>query len=63
MYEMLINIILIYTSISIFFYYLYFFNYKHKTDFFVITQTTKFMKFLKHNIDSQSFKNVGILNI
>ena len=32
-------------------------------DFFVTTQTTKFMKFVKYNIDSQLFKNVGILNI
>ena len=60
MYEMLINIILIHISIIFF---LYFFNYKQKTDFFVTTQTTKFRKFLKYNIDSQLFKNVGILNI
>ena len=58
MYEMLINIILIDISI-IFFNINIFFNYKQKTEFFVTTQTTKFMKFLKYNIDSQSFKNIG----
>ena len=56
---MLINIILINISIP-FFYYLYLFNYKEKTDFFVTTQTTKFMKFLSCNIFYQSFKNVCI---
>ena len=64
MYEMLINIILIH--ISIFFFLIFiFFNYKQKTDFFVTNQTTKFMKFLKYNIDSQSLVllNVGIINI
>ena len=59
---MFINIILIH--ISIFFFNLYFFNYKQKTDFFVTTQTTTFMKFFEvQYIDFQSFKNVFILNI
>ena len=57
MYEMLINIILIHKSI-IFFKYQYFLNYNQKTDFFVTTP-----KFLKYNIDSQSFENLDILNI
>ena len=59
MYEMLINIILIHINI-IFFLISYFFNYKQKTDFFITTQTTKFMKFVKYNIDTISFKHVGI---
>ena len=62
MNKMVINIILINLSI-IFLFNIYFFNYKQKTDFFVTTLTTKFMKFLNYNIDSQPFKNVGILNI
>ena len=62
MYEMFINIIQIHISI-IFFFNIYIFFNKQKTYFFVTTQTTKFMKFLKYNIDSQSFKNVGVLNV
>ena len=55
---MLINIIIIH--ISIFFFLIYIFLIVKKTDFFVTTQTTKFMKFLNYNIDSQLFKNVCI---
>ena len=62
MYDMLINIIIIRISI-ILFYNIYIFLIINKKIFFVITQKNKLMKFLKHNIDSQSFKNVGILNI
>ena len=57
---MLINIIIINISIIFFFNIIFFFL---KPDFFVTTQTTKFMTFFKYNIDSQSFKNVCILNI
>ena len=51
-YEMLINIIIIHINIIVF-KYLYFFNYKHKIDFFITTQTNKIMTYLKYNIDSQ----------
>ena len=42
--------------------YIYF-NYKQKTDIFVVTRTTKLIKIVKYNIDSQSFENLYILNI
>ena len=62
MYKMLINIILVHISIHFFLIFI-FFNYKKKTVLFVTNQITEFMKLLKYNIDSQSSKNVGILNI
>ena len=58
---MLINIILIH--ICIIFFNIYIFLIINKKLIFVITQTTKFMKLLKYNIEYQSFTNVGILNI
>ena len=60
MYEMLINIIIIYISILFFFNIYIFFNYKQKTDFFV---TTLNFEIFEYNIDSQSFENIYILNI
>ena len=45
MYEMLNNIIQIHIS-KIFLNYLYFFNYKQQTDFFVTIVNSKFMTFL-----------------
>ena len=63
MYEILINIILSHISIIFFLNMYIFLIINKKLILFVTTQTTKFMKFLNYNIDSQSFKNVCILNI
>ena len=60
MYEMLINIILIHISI-IFFYNICIFLIINKH--FFVCYNSKFMKFLKYNIDSQSFENLYIFNI
>ena len=60
MYEMLINIIIIYISFILFF-NIYIFLIINKK--LIFSLQLKFMKFLKYNIDTQSFENIYILNI
>ena len=59
MYVMLINIILIHVSIMFFLIFIFLIINKK----LIFRYNSKFMKFLKYNIDSQSFENVYILNI
>ena len=62
MYEMLINIIIIHTSILFFNIYIFIIINKKLICWLQLKQLNLY-KFVKYNIDYQSFKNVVILNI